>query len=106
MLDHVSVAEVAHGYRESAPIPRRKLGAAPQAASTPASTVEALLFELRSGLSCLADPGACERLRCCDEIAMRTIAARLLSWKDKNKPWLPPWSEEDVAKLVDIRGVL
>jgi len=69
---------------------------------TAASTIEALLYELRCGLSCLADEGTRNRLRCCDETAMRTIAAELLSWKDRNKPWLPPWLEEDVAKLVAV----
>jgi hypothetical protein len=73
---------------------------------TPASTIEALLYELRSGLSCLADEDACNRLRSCDEGAMRTIAAELLSWKDKNKPWLPVWSEDDVAKLLAVKGGL
>jgi hypothetical protein len=73
---------------------------------TPASTVEALLYELRSGLSCLSDHGARDRLRRCGENAIRIIAAELLTRKGKNKPWLPPWSEEDVAKLFAIKGGL
>jgi hypothetical protein len=76
------------------------------ASKTGASTIEALLYELRSGLSCLADEGARDRLRRCDEAAMRTIAAELLTRKSRNKPWLPPWLEEDVAKLLDAREVL
>jgi hypothetical protein len=87
--------------------PPRSPGWRPQATpKTAASTIEALLYELRSGLSCLADEGARNRLRCCDEEAMRTIAAELLSWKGKNKSWLPPWTKEDVAKLIDVRSVL
>jgi hypothetical protein len=34
---------------------------------------------------------------------MRTIAAELLSWEGKNKPWLPPWTKEDVAKLLAVK---
>jgi hypothetical protein len=80
--------------------------AAVASSRTAASTIAALLYELRSGLSCLSDEGARNRLRCCDEAAMRTIAAELLSWRAKNKPWLPPWSEEDVAKLLAVKGAL
>jgi hypothetical protein len=69
---------------------------------TTASTIEALLYELRSGLSCLEDDGAVSRLRRCDGDAIRTISAQLLSWEDKGKPWLPHWTEDDVAKLVAI----
>jgi hypothetical protein len=75
--------------------------AAPSRTAT--STVEALLYELPSGLSCLSDEGARNRLRSCDQAAIRTIAAELLSWKSKNKPWLPPWSEDDVAKLLAVK---
>jgi hypothetical protein len=70
---------------------------------TAASTIEALLYELRSGLSCLADQSARDRLGRCDRAAMRAIAKELLRWKSKNEPWLPAWSTEDVAKLLRIR---
>jgi hypothetical protein len=75
--------------------------------ATPVSTVNALLHvDLRCGLSCLSDSGARDRLRRCDEAAMRTIAEELLSWRDKRSSWLPPWSKEDVAKLLVIwRGL-
>jgi hypothetical protein len=69
---------------------------------TAAATIEALLYELRSGLSCLEGDGAVNRLRSCDEEAIRTIAAQLLTWEGKSKPWLPPWTKQDVAKLVAI----
>jgi hypothetical protein len=72
--------------------------------SNTVSTVAALLYELRNGLSCLSDHGARARLMLCDEGAIRFIAAELLSWRDKNKSWLRPWSEEDVAKLAAIGG--
>jgi hypothetical protein len=90
------LTEVTNKFNDTAGIPTR----------TAASTIEALLYELRSGLSCLADEGARNRLRSCDEAAMRVIAAELLSWRSKNKPWLPPWSEDDVAKLAAIWGAL
>lgn len=74
----------------------------PAERKTAPSTIDALLYELRSGLSCLEDDGAVGRLRCCDGYAIRTIAAELLTWKGRNEPCLPPWTEDDVAGLVDV----
>jgi hypothetical protein len=74
----------------------------PVPVGVPDATIVALLLELRSGLSCLNDDGAVDRLRHCDGEAIRQIAATLLARKAKNKPHLPPWSEDDVGKLVDI----
>lgn len=114
MFDHVSVVptvlayaievlDIAVDQQGNRPDQRRER---PTPKTTPGSTVEALLYELRSGLSCLSDPGAKDRLRRCDEAAIRTISAELLTWSTKNKSWLPPWSKEDVAKLLVIwRGV-
>jgi hypothetical protein len=73
---------------------------------TAPTTIEALLYELRDGLSCLANEGALDRLRRCDRAAMRTIAAEMESWECRGKPWLPAWSTQDVAKLLKIwRGL-
>lgn len=74
--------------------------------STPASTVEALMYALRRGLSCLDDPANRARLRSCDEPAMKEIVARLRSWKAKNVAWLRAWSDEDIAKLLKARLTL
>jgi hypothetical protein len=69
---------------------------------TPATTVEALMFGLRRGLSCLADPGNCDRLQRCDPDAIKQIAARLRSWRSRNIVWLPAYSDDDIAKLIRV----
>lgn len=58
---------------------------------TPPTTIEALMFGLRRGLSCLADPGNRDRLQRCDDGAIRQIATRLLAIG---------WQKDDVGKLV------
>jgi hypothetical protein len=114
MLDHVSVVPTVLAYsielldtafsQQGKRVSPRRETQSPK--GTPASTIEALLYELRAGLSCLADPGARNRLRCCDEAAIGTISSELLTWKEQRKLWLPPWSKEDVAKLLTIwRGL-
>jgi len=55
---------------------------------TAPTTVEALMYGLRRGLSCLGDPGNRDRLRRCDAGAMTEIAKRLLDRK---------WPEDDRA---------
>src|SRR5882672_6168548 len=68
--------------------------------ATPASTIEALMYALRRGLSCLDDPANRDRLRSCDNGAMREIVSRLRSWKDRKVDWLPAWSDADIGKLA------
>jgi hypothetical protein len=55
------------------------------AGGTPNTTVEALMYGLRRGLSCLDDPGNRDRLRRCDADAITEIAERLtaLGWPDE-----------------------
>jgi hypothetical protein len=60
---------------------------------TPPTTVEALMFGLRRGLSCLEDIGNRDRLRRCNDDAIRQIATRLLA---------VGWAEDDVAKLISV----
>ena len=67
---------------------------------TAPTTVEAMLFALRSGLSCLANPGNRDRLQACDPAAMREIAARLHSWRALRAAWLPAWDDGDVKRLI------
>ena len=67
---------------------------------TPASTIEALMQALRSGLSCLRDEGNRDRLRRCDRPAMKEIATRLLDMKRRSNGARPDWTKEDVAKLL------
>jgi hypothetical protein len=67
---------------------------------TPASTIEALMYALRRGLSCLDDPANRARLRSCDDAAMKEIIARLGTWKDRKLDWLPTWSDADISNLA------
>jgi hypothetical protein len=64
----------------------------PKERPTPPTTIEALMFGLRRGLSCLGDSGNCDRLRRCDEGAIRQIATRLLAIG---------WLEDEVARLIE-----
>jgi hypothetical protein len=95
-------AEADDRVRAGAVHPRdRTTVAMPQkVASTPATTVEALMYVLRRGLSCLDDPANRARLRSCDDAAMKEIVARLRTWKSRNASWLPAWSDTDIAKLA------
>jgi hypothetical protein len=64
----------------------------PKERATPSTTIEALMFGLRRGLSCLEDHANRDRLRRCDDAAIRQIAARLLAMG---------WAKETVATLID-----
>jgi hypothetical protein len=73
--------------------PVAKLNARAGAPSrTAVSTIEALLFELRPGLSGLSESGPRARLAACDEAAMQTIVAALSARKARNNSWLPAWT--------------
>jgi hypothetical protein len=74
----------------------------PEPEPTPASTIEALMFGLRRGLSCLDEPGNRARLARCDASAMKQIAARLLNLKELSNGARPDWSRADVEKLVAL----
>jgi hypothetical protein len=87
---------------QNKPPPRRPNGVSDDPPPTPQSTIDALLYGLRRGLSCLEDSAEVDRLTRCDERAIRTIAAELVTRKTKDKPWLPAWSEEDISKLIDV----
>jgi hypothetical protein len=63
-----------------------------QSTRTPSTTVQALMYGLRRGLSCLEDPGNRDRLRRCDAPAMKEIAGRLLRCN---------WQIDDVERLID-----
>jgi hypothetical protein len=70
---------------------------------TAQSTIDALLHSLRRGLSCLSDPKCLGRLAECDEHAIRTIAAALLTRPGTTEDGpLPPWMQDDVGRLLDI----
>jgi hypothetical protein len=97
-------ASEARKYRESTPVPKRLARKPPPDTPRPPPqvTVDALLLELRRGLSCLEEPGARDRLRRCDEAAIEQIAVELLTWKDKGKSWLPDWSKDNVETLIKV----
>jgi hypothetical protein len=80
-----------------------------QITRTPKSTVEALMYALRRGLSCLSDPGNRDRLRRCDSAAIKEVAARLLSWNDRTAGRQPNWPPDDIDRLLAawraIRGI-
>jgi hypothetical protein len=75
------VTEVTNKFNDTAGIPTR----------TAASTIEALLYELRSGLSCLADEGARNRYRAVGRAApdrerpRPVIVANPIVWHFGNK---------------------
>ena len=64
---------------------------------TPQSTVEALMYALRRGMSCLEDQGNRDRLRRCDADAMEQIAKRLPRFG---------WDDDDLRVLVDVWELL
>ena len=72
----------------------------PSPALTPATTIEAMLYVLRRGLACLDDSSNRDRLRLCDDVAMKEIVSRLRSWKAQNVNWLPAWSDDHITKLA------
>ena len=69
---------------------------------TPEVCVEALMYALRRGLSCLSDAGNRERLRHCDPEAMKRIAGRLLTLSERTAGCHESWAQADVAKLVAV----
>src|SRR5262245_10615956 len=67
------------------------------------STVEALMFSLRSGVSVLKRPDTLRRLSELSEAQLREVVVRL----QKFKPEIAPaWTVEDVEILVGVRNRL
>jgi hypothetical protein len=73
---------------------------------TPQATIEALMFGLRRGLSCLGDKAHRGRLARCDAAAVEQIALRLRSWRCKRVAWLPPYADDDIATLLKVWSAL
>jgi hypothetical protein len=74
----------------------------PEPEPTPKSAIEAVLFGLRRGLSCLDEAGNRARLARCDAAAMKEVAARLLNLKELSKGARDDWPKDDVEKLVAL----
>ena len=68
----------------------------------PQASIEALMFGLRRGLSCLGDRGHRDRLARCDTAAVEQIALRLRSWRCKRVAWLPAYADDDIATLLKV----
>jgi hypothetical protein len=84
-----------------APIARGcKLTLATETRPTPQATIEALMFGLRRGLSCLEDPGNRDRLRRCDAAAVEQFVPRLRSWRCV--AWLPAYADDDIVTLLKV----
>jgi hypothetical protein len=64
---------------------------------TLSTTIEALIYGFRRGLSCLDDPGNRDRLRRCDGVAMREIVQRLIN---------RGWPDHDIEKLFAMWELL
>jgi hypothetical protein len=68
---------------------------------TPSTTIEAVMYSLRErGLSCLDEFATCDRLRRCDEAAMREISERLLDMHKRSNGRLNDWPTADVEKVL------
>jgi hypothetical protein len=73
---------------------------APARRPTPESTIQALMYALRHGLSCLANPANREQLSRCDADAMKHIATELAGWKSSPHDWLPAWGDHEIEQLT------
>jgi hypothetical protein len=66
-------------------------------------TIDALHYALRSGFACFKDnPTNLDRLRGCDEAAIRQISADLLDLHNLSKGSRPNWSEDQVERLITV----
>jgi hypothetical protein len=61
------------------------------------STVEALMFSLRSGLNALGKPDTLRRLSECNDEQARAVAVRVQKFKPEIAP---PWTPEKVEVLL------
>jgi hypothetical protein len=64
------------------------------------STVEALMFSLRSGVSALAHPDTLRRLSDLDDAQLRDVVVRLQKFSSEIAP---PWTLEDMVVLLAAR---
>jgi hypothetical protein len=69
-------------------------------------TIEAIMYGLRRGLSCLDDPNNKARLRDCDDAAMKEITARLRDMYRRSNGARPNWSQADIDRLIAVRKIL
>jgi hypothetical protein len=73
-----------------------------------ASTVEALAYQTRAGVSALCESSAQRRLAQLDERQMRELCGRLtkerwgLSKNGEHPPRVPPWKPDEIQSLVQL----
>ena len=65
---------------------------------TPQPTIEALLYELRAGVSVLGEEGARGRLSHCNKGAIREVVKRLQP--GKGGKYDPNWNAEEIQLLI------
>jgi hypothetical protein len=79
-------------------------------ADTPQPLIEALIFQLRSGLRALDDPSAQRRLLECDETALQEICGRVQKLNPKIFDEIGcsarAWTPDEVKQLVQIRATM
>jgi hypothetical protein len=68
-----------------------------------ASTVEALAYQLRAGVTALRNPSALRRIAELDEQQMREVGARLDKerWSLDGKRRVPPWTSTEIETFVE-----
>ncbi len=64
------------------------------------STIEAMMWALRWGLSALTDPWLKKRFEMCDRAAIEEIKSRLLDMRARSNGVRPNWPSEDVDKVM------
>jgi hypothetical protein len=89
------------------PVRPGKTAPAPASRQAAPTTVDALMYALRSGLQALKVPSNLDRLRQCSSDQVKAIATDLATWPGltadgKPRPWLPAWPKENIGRLVEI----
>jgi hypothetical protein len=66
-----------------------------------ASTLDALFYVFRRGLTALDDSDNRSRLAQCDQEEFRKLVAELRTWP-AGRHWLRAWSEDELRRLTQI----
>jgi hypothetical protein len=74
-----------------------EVNAAPLRGRAPQTTVDALLFEMRSGVEALGKPKNLQRLCELSEEQLQDVVAKLISRK-------PPWKDEEIELMLAVRS--
>ena len=98
-LDALRGAADALRYKPRRDEPREKLGTDPRAACPPAaqSTIDALMYSLRSGTAVLECADVKQRIAAANEGQLHDICKQL---KDRNPAVAKSWSKDEIGKPV------